>query len=92
MAQHISYIFTDNNRIEIKVFVFSSGAYVPLTVDGNVVVDGVFASCSASVDPDLTQIGTTPIRYFPQITDWIFGENYSYTNIAQDLRNWVFAF
>ena len=57
-------------------------------------VDGVLASCYAFSDHDLAQIGTTPIRYFPEIIEWIFGDDHNrwqvYASVAEDLRNWVF--
>ena len=38
-------------------------------------VDGVLASCYAFPDHDLSHIGMTPIRWFPRVTEWIFGDN-----------------
>ena len=49
-------------------------------------VDGVLASCYASADHDLAHIGMTPIRWFPDVIEWIFGhENgqQSYTGILE---------
>ena len=37
-------------------------------------VDGVLASCYPSVNHDLSQIGMTPIQWFPEVVEWIFGE------------------
>ena len=51
------------------------GAYTPVTSDGNIVVDGVLASCYASAHHDLAHIGMTPIRWIPIITKWIFGND-----------------
>ena len=44
-------------------------------MEGKIVAEGVLASCYATVDHDLGHIGTTPIRWFPGMTNWIFGEN-----------------
>ena len=55
-------------------------------------VDGVLASCYAAVDHDLGHISMTPIMRFPQITEWIFGEDYGhkvYVQMAQEISNWV---
>ena len=55
-------------------------------------VDGVLASCYASVDHDLAHIVMTPMMRFPQITEWIFGEDYGlkvYVQMAQEIGNWV---
>ena len=42
-----------------------AGAFVPLTAEGTIVVDGVLASCYASFDHDWAHLLTTPIRWFP---------------------------
>ena len=52
---------------------FISGDYVPLTAEGNIVVDGVLASCYASFDHDLAHFIMTPMHFFPEVLDWIFG-------------------
>ena len=44
------------------------GAFVPLTVEGTIVVDGVLASCYASFDHDWAHLLTTPFRWLP----WLF--------------------
>ena len=41
-------------------------------------VDGVLASCYASTDHDLAHIAMTPIRWFPEMTAWIFGREDGY--------------
>ena len=43
-------------------------------MEGNIVVDGVLASCYASCHHDLNHIGALPIQLFPKIMEWIFGE------------------
>ena len=61
------------------------GAYVPLTMEGNIVVDGILASCFASFFHNLAHLGMTPLRWFPDIVDSIFGEKHVYVNIAKNL-------
>ena len=46
---------------------------MPLTTEGNIVVDGVLASCYGNVDHDVAHMALTLIRWFPQILNWIFG-------------------
>ena len=51
-------------------------------------VDGVLASCYPSVDHDLSQIGMTPIHWFPEIIEWIFGDEnlwQNYVKLAEDV-------
>ena len=43
--------------------------------EGNIIVDGVLASCYADVDHDLAHFGMTLIRLFPKIIKWIFGDD-----------------
>ena len=51
------------------------GVYVPVTMNGNIIVDGVLASCYPSVDHDLAHFRMTPLRWFPEATEWIFGQD-----------------
>ena len=55
-------------------------------------VDGVVASCYASIDHDLAHIGMALIRWFPVITGWIFGqgnESPGYVNILIHVGEWA---
>ena len=64
------------------------GAYVPLTINGNILVDWVLVSCYPSMNHDLSHFGTTPIRWFPEIIEWIFGDDngwQSYVKIAEEI-------
>ena len=76
----------------ITLLIFSSGAYVPLTEDGNIVVGGVLASCYASFDHDLAHFAMIPMQLYPEMTEWIFGVNNGtpdYVDIAKGLGRWV---
>ena len=71
---------------------FILGAHVPLTADGNIVVDGILASCYASFDHDLAHIAMSVIQWYPEMTAWIFGVNNGtpeYVSIAKDIGRWV---
>ena len=59
------------------------GAFVPLTMNGNIMVDGILASCYASTDHDLAHIGMLPIRWFPTMIQWIFGEEDGFTSFVK---------
>ena len=68
------------------------GFYAPMTSDGNIVVDGVLASCYGSFDHDLAHISMMPIQCFPQTMEWIFGVDIlspDYVNFLQDIGQWV---
>ena len=58
------------------------GAYVPLTTEGNILVDGVLVSCYASVDHELAHIGMTVMQWFPELTTWILGKEHTGSQIA----------
>ena len=73
-----------------KLIIYSCyvGAYAPVTKDGNIVVDGVLASCYVFYDHNLAHIGMTPMRWFPDIINWIFGgnnESPDYVNMLETL-------
>ena len=68
------------------------GAYTPVTMNDNIMVDGVLASCYAFFDHDLAHITMTPIRWFPVMTQWIFGEdngNPLFARAAEDINRWI---
>ena len=72
---------------------FPSGAYSPLTKEGTIIVDGVLSSCYAhSPDHDVAHFVLTPLRWFPDIIHWIFGENIGmpfYVEIAAYFGNMI---
>ena len=75
-----------------KHFKFCSGAFTPVTVEGNLVVDGVLASCYAFSDHDLAHIGMTPMLWFPAINNLILGDHSGipvYVKIAENFGNVV---
>ena len=59
------------------------GAYVPLTKEGNIMIDGVLASCYTSADHDLVHLAMTPIQWYPGIVQWIFGEDDGFSTFAK---------
>ena len=68
---------------------------MPLTAAGNIVVDGVVASCYASTDHDLAYIGTFPMRWFPTMVEWILGQDKemsAYVNILTAIGEWIQPF
>ena len=68
------------------------GTYTPVTEEGNIVVGGVLASCYASPYHNLSHITMTQFRWFPHLTDWIFGKDKdspAYVNIFINVGKWV---
>ena len=51
-----------------------SGAFVPVTMEGNIIVDGILASCYGITDHDLAHILLSPMRFIPGIMEWIYGQ------------------
>ena len=71
---------------------FFPGAYVPLTMEGNIVVDEVLVSCYPSVHHDLAHIALMPVKWFPNIIDWMYGENNGcsvFSALLEDVGRWV---
>ena len=67
----------------------SVGAYVPVTMEGNIIVDGILASCYTSAHHDLAHIGMALVRWFPEKMEWIFGDDngiQGYVRIAEDIN------
>ena len=61
-------------------------------MEGNIVVDGVLASCYPSSDHDLAHFGMGPLRWFPKIIHWIFGEDnglQGYVRINEGIAGWL---
>ena len=46
-------------------------------------VDGILASCYPSTDHDLAHFGMTPLRWFPELTEWIFGNDNGFQAYAK---------
>ena len=71
------------------------GAFVPLTKEGNIVVDGVLASCYPSSNYDLVHIVMVPIQSIPENIEWLFGKENGfsvYARIWEDIGSWVLPF
>ena len=54
--------------------------------------DGVLASSYPSTHHDLAHIGMTPIRWFPEIFKWIFGDEngiLGFVKMAEELAKWL---
>ena len=61
-------------------------------MEGNIVVDGVLASCYAGYDHDLAHVMMTPLRWFPETVEWIFGAangKMSYVDVIKNLGKWM---
>ena len=55
-------------------------------------VDGVLTSCYAVSDHNLAHIAIAPIRWFPEMFQWIFGEDNNspaIVNIAKGVDIWM---
>ena len=84
-------------KVDIRKIIFALylGAYVPLTTEGNIVVNGVLASCFPATDHDLGYFGMTPIKWFPDTIEWIFGEEngfQGYVKIVEVFGRLIFPY
>ena len=52
-------------KIADNYIYYSQVSYVPLAMEGSIIVDGILASCFTSIPNDLALIGMTPARWFP---------------------------
>ena len=61
-------------------------------MEGNIVVDGVLASCYAIVDHNIAQVVMKPIQWFPHVIELVFGDENAvsaYIDVARSLGRWV---
>ena len=66
-------------KVQRQLIIYSKnyclpGDFVLLTGEGNIMVNGVLASCYASFDHDLANFAMVPMQYCPHLVNWIFGE------------------
>ena len=54
------------------MFPTSLGAYAPLTMEGNIMVDGVLASCYANYDHDRSHFAVAPISWMLGLIEAVF--------------------
>ena len=79
-------------KIYKKYNTFCTGAYVPVTMEGNIMVEGVLASCYASSDHDLAHFAMRPILWFPSVIEYIVGDDTGfqiYSGINAQLGKWM---
>jgi len=67
------------------------GAFVPLTKEGTLLVDGVHASCYAGFNHDLAHFFVTPMRWFPWLFDAsLYAEGTSpYITRIMEIGRWL---
>ena len=55
-------------------------------------VDGVLASCYPSADHDMSHFVMTPMRLFPEIIDWMYGEDNGFqvfVSVIEQIGGWM---
>ena len=58
-------------------------------------VDGVLASCYASFDHDVAHISMTPVQWFSDVIQLIFGQDYiqsAYVMMVKDIGRWILPY
>ena len=50
-------------------------------------VDDVLSSCYASSDHDLAHIGMAPLRWFPEIIMWLFGDDTEASGYVESIKH-----
>ena len=62
------------------------GAYVALTTEGKIIVDGVLASCYADFYHDLADLTMAPMQRLPAVLEWIIGDDAGFPAYVSTLR------
>ena len=65
------------------------GAYVPLTMEGKIIVDGVLVSCHAGSHHDLAHVAMIPMQRFSKVVQYIFGDGTGFQCMSALQKNWV---
>ena len=76
----------------ISLSLIPLGAFTPVTMEGNIMVDRVLASCYVFHNHDLAHLLMSPIRWFPDMLPWILGTNnemHGFVSIAEDVGKWL---
>ena len=71
-----------------KKYYFFLGTFAPLTMEGNIVVDGILASCYAADDHDMAHFAVTSIAWIPSLIEGIFNvhnESPGYVKLVDDV-------
>ena len=63
-----------------------AGAYVPLTKEGNIIVDGVLTSCYADFHHDVAHLTMTPMQRLAEALEWVFGADAGFSNYVNIAR------
>ena len=61
---------------------------MPLTREGNVIVDSVLASCYGYAHHDIVHLSMIPMQWFKDLMEWILGYHSGlpiYVNIAKEV-------
>ena len=64
-------------------------------MEGNIIFDGVLASCYPSADHYLVHLVLSPMRLFPKIVEVIFGKDIKFPvfqNVVHELVGWVMPY
>ena len=73
-------------RYVLKYVLIFQGAYVPLTMQGKIVVDGLLVSCYADVGRDVAHLTMTPMHWFPEIIEKVFGMDMGFSTFVYIAR------
>ena len=61
-------------------------------MEGNIVVDGVLASCYAVVDHGIAKIVMKPIQWYPDVVKLVFGDENgasAYISVVKTIGRWL---
>ena len=64
-------------------------------MNGNMMVDGIMASCYASANHDLAHFSMMPVKLFPNTINWIFDDKNGFPfpiKIMEEVAKWLLPY
>ena len=79
-------MYSGKQLVKTYIYYCFTGAYVPVTMEGNIMVDEVLASCYASAHHDVAHLTMKPMQLLSEIMKWVFGDDIRFPVFVKTTR------